>query len=211
MKLYRVLFAVVLVAGATQIAFSQAPAGYDYKAQKAFIPADLGEVFIGMPFREFVKKIDITDAEADTRFENIHLNIAYEKGAIDGLTVRVGGFTREQIKAMSKEVEVAVKDDLGNYTVKEERIDPSKIEGDGFVYAFYIGFKPEFDLRSWVVKTYGDDGEVRKPDDEYHFFDIQWTKRTDDGLAWLIRSFHEGDRRSLQLLGRISGTEWAVD
>ncbi|QQS41279.1 MAG: hypothetical protein IPM63_18275 [Acidobacteriota bacterium] len=211
MKLNRVIFAAVLLAGAAQFVFSQAPAGYSYKAQRAFIPADLGEVYIGMPFRDFVKKIDIRDAEADTRFDYIHLNIAYEKGPIDGLTVRVHGFTREQIKAMSKEVEVTVKGDLGDYTVKEERIDPSKIEGDGFVYAFYIGFKPDFDLKSWVIKTYGNDGEVRKPDGEYHFFDIQWTKKTDDGLDWLIRSFHEGDGRSLQLLGRISGTEWAVD
>ena len=75
----------------------------------------------------------------------------------------------------------------------------------------YVDFKPNFDLKNYTVKTYGTGGEVRKADDQYQLFDIQWTKKTSDGLAWLIRSFHEGDRRSLQLLGRIDGTEWGLD
>jgi hypothetical protein len=86
-----------------------------------------------------------------------------------------------------------------------------KIPAKGFVYAIYIEFKKDFDLKNYAVKTFGTGGDVRKPDDEYHLFDIQWTKKTSDGLTWLVRSFHEGGDRTLQLLGRIDGTDWGLD
>ena len=209
MMRFTLAIAAVFVIALSTAAYSQADGNFNHKAQKDLIPADLGEVFLGMPFAEFVKKIDIAEAEADTRFDFISLNIPISKGSIIGLTVRVAGVERDEIESMTRKVEITEKDDIGGYTRTVERIDPAK--ATGFVYALYIEFDPEFDLRSHVLKTYGDGGDVRKPDDPYHFYDIQWTKKTDDGLTWLIRSFHEGDGRSLQLLGRISGTEWAVD
>ena len=62
-----------------------------------------------------------------------------------------------------------------------------------------------------MLKTFGKNGTVRKSDDKFRFFDIEWTKKTSDNLLWLIRSFHEGEGRNLQLLGRIAGTEWGLD
>lgn len=208
MKFTLAVTAVFVIALSTA-AYSQEEGSFSYREQKKLIPADLGEVFLGMPFAEFVRKIDIAEAEADTRFDFISLNIPFSRGSIVGLTVRVAGVERDEIEAMSRKVEVKEKDEIGEFTRMVERIDPAK--ATGFVYAFYIEFDPEFDLRSYVLKTYGDGGDVREANDPYHFYDIQWTKKTDDGLTWLIRSFHEGDGRSLQLLGRISGTEWAVD
>ena len=203
--------AVALAAIFFQSALGQST-GYSYKAQKAFIPSDLGAVYVGMPFKDFAKAIDISKAEADTRFDFVSLAVPFKKGVIDGLSIRVGGLTRAQIDQMKRTVEEEVKTETGSYTRRIEYIDPSKITGIGFVYAYYIGFSPDFDLKSWVIRTYGADGEVRKPGDEFHFFDVQWNnKKTSDGLVWLIRSFHEDEGKSLQLLGRISGTEWAVD
>ncbi len=190
---------------------AQSRQSYSYEAQKAFIPSELGEVYLGMPFREFVKKIDVSNAEADTRFDFISLEIPFEKGGIRSLSVRIDGVNPDEKKAMRKEVEITVKDEVGEFSRTEERIDPAKVGEHGFVYALYVNFDPEFDLKSYVLKTFGDDGEVRKPDDPYHFYDIQWTTKTSDGLTWLIRSFHEDDERQLQLLGRIPGTEWAID
>ena len=86
-----------------------------------------------------------------------------------------------------------------------------KIPAKGFIYAMFVDFKKDFNLKNYAVKTFGTGGEIRKSDDESHFFDIQWTKKTSDGLTWLIRSFHENDDRTLQLLGRIKGTEWSLD
>ncbi|HUF02731.1 MAG TPA: hypothetical protein VMM38_00995 [Aridibacter sp.] len=139
MKIKRTLLAGAVPLLLAAAAIAQSPGTYRYEAQKAFIPPDLGEVYLGMPFHDFVKKFYIKDAEADTRFEFISLNLPFKKGVVDGLTVRVHGFTREQTTAMSKEAEVTVKTDVGDYTRKEVRIDPSKIDGDGFVYALYIG------------------------------------------------------------------------
>lgn len=205
-SLLAVLYALVVAADA------QAKPAYNYESQKAFIPADLGTFYLGMPLKDFVKQFDITKAEADTRFDFISLNVPFEKGDITGITVQVAGVPRDKTDAMSYSEEVKKKDEDGyEYVAEYERIDPSKVGDEGFVYAIYVSFKPDYDLKSYVLKTYGNDGEVRKPDDEYYFYDIQWTKKTSDGLTWLIRSFHEGDRRSLQLLGRIHGTEWSVD
>ena len=65
----------------------------------------------------------------------------------------------------------------------------------------------EFDLKKYLDGLYGK-GTERTADDPYHFYDTQWVKKTPDGLVTLIRAFHKGDSRDLQLLGRIDGTEW---
>ena len=75
----------------------------------------------------------------------------------------------------------------------------------------YVTFIPKFKLRSYVLKTFGKSGRVHKTDDPDHFYDIEWTKETGDGLKLLIRSFHLADKRELQLLGQIDGTEWGAN
>ena len=209
MKFFLLLAALCLLVAAVQ---AHPKPVYSYEAQKAFIPADLGTFYLGMPFRDFTKQFDISKAEADTRFDFVSLNVPFEKGAITGFTVQIAGIPRDQVDEMSFTEEVKKTDEDGyEYVAEYEHIDPSKVGDQGFVYAIYLNFEKDYGLKTYVLKTYGEGGEVRKPDDEFYFYDIQWTKKTSDGLTWLIRSFHEGDRRSLQLLGRITGTEWALD
>jgi hypothetical protein len=211
MNIERLTVLILLIAALAASVFAQNAAKYNYDAQRAFIPFDLGEIYLGMPFKDFVNKLDITDAEADTRFDFISLNVPFSKGDITAISVRIDGVNPDEKAAMTRKVELTIKDDAGDFTREEDRIDPAKVGDGGFVYALYISFRPGFDLKSYVIKTFGNGGDVRKPDDEYHFYDIQWNKKTDDGLDWLIRSFHEGDDRQLQLLGRIPGTEWGLD
>ena len=181
---------------------------YSYNAQKAFIPADLGKVYLGMPLRDFAKQIDISKAESDYRFSYLELNIPFAKGSVTGLRVRVHGLTPEQLDAMHTEETVKKNGENGDeYEATVKRIKISDIPAEGVVYSMYVSFSEGFDLRKWAEKTYGK-GEVRAKDDEYYFYDQQWAKRSGDGLGWLIRAFYLGKGKSLQLLGRVPGTEW---
>lgn len=193
--------------------FPQTETEFSYEAQKQFIPADLGKIYLGMPFDKFAKQLDLKKAEvSDTRFEWLELSIPLDKGSVENLVVRIHGLTLDEKKNLLKSEMVEKTDDFGDkYEDEIDRLIVDKIPAKGFVYSMYIKFKNEFDLKDYVLKTFGKDGEVRQADVEYHFFDIQWTKKTSDGLDWLIRSFHESDTRILQLLGRIDGTEWALD
>jgi hypothetical protein len=192
---------------------AQQKADFNYKAQKNYIPKELGKVYLGMPFDKFAKEFDLKNAEVgDTRFEWLELKIPLVKGNVENVIVRIHGLTEEDKKAVLKRETVMKKDEAGyEYEDEFDRLLTDKIPAKGFVYAMYIDFKDDFDLKTYVIKTFGKDGEVRKPDDQYRFFDIQWTKKTSDGLTWLIRSFHEGENKSLQLLGRIDGTEWGIE
>lgn len=189
-----------------------AQARYNYAAQKAFIPSELGRVYLGMPFDKFAKEIDLTKAEVgDTRFDWLELTASVAKGNVESITVRIHGLTQDDKAEILKRETVTKKGDSGeSYETDIDRLLVSKLPAKGVVYAMYIEFKKGFDLKTYANKKYGK-GEVRKPNDEYHFFDTQWTKETKDGLQWLIRCFYEGDGRSLQLLGRIPGTEWGLD
>lgn len=187
---------------------AQAKPAYSYSAQKAFIPADLGKVFLGVPLRDFVKQIDISRAESDHRFSYLELNIPFAKGGVTGIRVRVHGLTAEQLEAMHTEETVKKKGDSGDEyeaTVKRPRV--SAIPAEGVVYSMYIEFEEGFDLKSWAEKAYGK-GEVRAANDEFYFYDQQWAKRSGDGLGWLIRAFYVGKGKSLRLLDRVPGTEW---
>ncbi|HMQ03655.1 MAG TPA: hypothetical protein PKD26_07055 [Pyrinomonadaceae bacterium] len=189
------------------LSFGQSVSKYSYQAQKALIPADLGQVYLGMPLKDLAARIDISKAEADDRFEYLQLEIPYEKGSITSLAIRVHGLSEEQTKALLVEESVTKRSSDGtayNETVKRPKT--GSISG-GIVYAMYIEFRKGFDLRSWAEKAYGK-GEIRPKDDPYHFFDQQWMKRSSDGLGWTIRVFYEEEGRTLQLLGRIPGTEW---
>ena len=207
------VFTLFILALSFSFAAAQAKTKFNYAAQKKLIPAELGKVYLGMPFDEFAKQFDLKNAEVgDTRFEWLELTIPVEKDTIQKLTVKIHGLKEDDKKAILRRETVNKKSDDGyEYDEEIDRLLIDKIPAKGFVYAMYVDFKPNFDLKNYAVKTYGAGGEVRQADDQYQLFDIQWTKKTSDGLAWLIRSFHEGDRRSLQLLGRIDGTEWGLD
>lgn len=204
---------LILALMTISMANAQTKAKYNYAAQKKLIPAELGKVYLGMPLNEFAKQFDLSKADVgDTRFDWFVLTIPFQKGNVNELTVKIHGLTQDDKKALLKRETVLRKDVEGNeYEEETDRLILDKISEKGFVYAMYINFKKDFDLKTYVVKTYGKGGEVRKPDDEYHIFDIQWTKKTGDGLDWLIRSFHESDDKTLQLLGRIDGTEWGLE
>ncbi len=195
------------------ISIAQSKQSYNYQAQKKLIPADLGKVYLGMPFDQFAKLHDLKNAEVgDTRFEWLELKLPISGGSVERLTVRIHGLSMDDKKGILKDEVLKIKEDDGFiYEKKVIKLSVNEIPAKGFVYAMYLNFKTDFDQKNFVLKTYGKKGEVRDPNDPYHFFDIQWEKKTSDGLIWLIRSFHEDDKRILQLLGRIAGTEWDVD
>ncbi len=192
--------------------FAQRKAGYSYPAQARFIPKELGRVYLGMTLRELAKQIELKAAEIeDDRFEALAIRVPIGKGNVADIVVMVQGYDIALREAGLRVDTVKRKtNDSEEYEAEVKRPIVEKIPAKAFVYAIYVEFKPEFDLKSYVVRTYGP-GKARSADDPYHFSDIEWTKRTSDGLLWLIRSLHEGDRRTLQLLGRIKGTEWGIE
>ena len=194
-------------------ASAQSKVKYSYAAQKRFIPAELGQVYLGMPFKAFAAKFDLSKANIDdTGRDSLRIEIPLSKGNITSLSVRIYGLTPKDTAQILRKETIDEKDDKGEIEFSREvdRLIVSKIPSKGFVYAMYLDFKPNFDLKTYVIKMYGK-GTVRAKDDGYYFSDIQWTKKTTDGLLWLIRSMHESDSRSLQLLGLIDGTEWGLD
>lgn len=208
MKISRFVSLTILLFFLFSVANAQPKPKFNYLAQKKMIPVDLGQVYLGMPFKQFAAKIPLNDAEADTRFDWLELTVPYKKGNITGLMVRIHGLSAEEKAAIVKPGKVKSRSDDGEeYERDVELLDAAKIPAKGVVYSMYITFKPTFDLKAYGIKTYGG-GEVRKKDDPHHFYDTQWTKKTADGLTWLIRSFYEGEVRYLQLLGRIKDTEW---
>lgn len=193
-------------------AFAQPTAKFNYTAQKAVIPTELGRVYLGMPFDRLAKALDLSKAEVgDTRFDWLEVTIPIAKGSVESVTVRIHGLTEDdKAKVVKRETITRKGEDGKPYEADIDRLLTAKIPANGFVYAMYIGFNRNFDLKTYALKKYGK-GETRKADDPYHFFDTQWTKKTSDGLVWLIRCFYDGDTRNLQLLGRIKSTEWGVD
>lgn len=197
-----------MTALAFSIAVAQPKAKFNYVAQKKLIPVELGQVYLGMPFKSFAAKIPLKDVEADTQFDPLELTIPYNKGNIIGITVRIHGLSEEEKAAIVRPGKVKARDDNGEvYERDGELLDAAKIPAKGIVYAMYISFKQDFDLKTYVTKTYGKPGAIYKKGDNGHFYDYQWTMKTTDGLTWLIRCYFEGSK-SLQLLGRIEGTEW---
>lgn len=207
MKLSKLLLAAVLAVSFSVTIFAQKPK-FNYLAQKKFIPVDLGQVYLGMPLKAFSAKVPMTNVEVDRRFDWLELIIPYKKGNVTGLVVRVHGLSAEEKEALVRPGKVKDKNDLGEeYERETELLDVTKIPAKGFVYAMYISFKDTFNLKTWSTKTFGKPGDIYKKGDNGYFYDYQWTAKTTDGLTWLVRCyFNEG--KSLQLLGRIDGTEW---
>ncbi len=209
------LFTLTLLFLCSAVADAQTKSKFNYAAQKKFIPLELGKIYLGMPFDEFAEQIDLKKAEAgDTSYDWLSLDIPFEKGNIAGITVKIHGLTQDEKMQILFQETVKKKDNFGeDYDAQIERVKTDKIPAKGVVYAMYIFYKKDFDLKNHVVKTFGQPKaeDIYKKGDEYHFYDMQWTKKTSDGLVWLVRSFHDGNAKSLQLLGRIDGTEWGLD
>ena len=91
----KIAFILFILALNFTLAAAQKKAKYNYAAQKNFIPAELGRVYLGMPFNDFARQFDLKNADVgDTRFDWFLLTIPFEKGNIKGLTVKVRGFGR---------------------------------------------------------------------------------------------------------------------
>jgi hypothetical protein len=204
----KLAFASLIVAFVAAASFAQAKPKFTYAAQKKLIPADLGEVYLGMPLKDFAAKIDISKAEADDRFDWLELQIPFVKGNITSLAVRVHGLSEREKAAMIQTVTIKKRGDNGDeYEADIKQLKAGAELSKGFVYSMYIAFKPDFDLKKYLDGLYGK-GSERAADDPYHIYDTQWVKTTTDGLVTLVRAFHKDEKKSLQLLGRIAGTEW---
>lgn len=205
------LFCIAIIVLASAASAQRAPK-YNYEAQKKLLPPELGRIYLGMPLRDLVKQIDLSRADIeDFESQEMTLQIPFDKGNVKGFTAKVAGFPYENRDELLSEATVARKtEEDGEFEIEVKRLILNKIPAGAFVYSFTVFFKPEFDQKAWVTKTYGN-GTVRDPNDRYHFSDIEWGKRTSDGLIWLIRSLHERGERRLMLYGRINGTEWGLD
>lgn len=185
---------------------------YKRAAQAKFIPAELGAVYLGMPLKQFAAKMPVDGAEIDGRFDWLEITVPFKKGNVTGVTVRVHGLNAEEKASLVRKGQVTDKNDLGEtYEREADLLNAAKIPNKGIVYAMYLSFKDDFDLKGWSGRAYGRPGDVYKKGDEYHFYDHQWTRRSGDGLTWLIRAYFDEKGKSLQLLGRIKGTEWDAD
>ena len=203
------VFATLFVLGAlTAAGFAQDGPEYSYEAQAAFIPEELGKVYLGMPFKEFAANFDFAESEiGDTRFGPLPVKMKYEKGPVRSLSFSVHGLTSGQIDALKRPETFRGNDGWESTVV---RLDSAKIPDAGIIYEIVIFYDPEYDLRSYAMKKFGEGADIRKPDDEYHFYDVQWVKKTSDGLQWLIRVFDQ-ESKSITLIGRIDGTPWGLD
>ncbi len=196
-----ILFLVICFSAISQKIFS-------YEKQKSFIPTELGQVYLGMSFKNFTKLVDLKKAEADARFGWLELRIPFKKGNIVELFTKVQGVEEMEQNIFLREEKVMKKSDFdeSEYETMVNRVMTEKVPAASFVYQIDIVFKKGFDLENYAVKKYGKPGDVYKPGDDYHIYDMQWSKKTTDGLVWLIR-YHRSTN-ALQLIGRIDGTEW---
>src|SRR5690242_14537704 len=95
-------------------AIAQSTAKYNYAAQQKFIPGELGSVYLGIDLKAFSQKIKIDAAEVEDRFEELSLDIPYEKGNIKKIIVKFAGLTPEQKEALVKTETITEKGEYGN-------------------------------------------------------------------------------------------------
>jgi len=194
-------------------AFGQMAPEFKYAPQAKLLPSELGRVYLGIRLSDIAKQIDLSKAYVENdRFSELSIEVPFAKANVAGLMLKVAGVPDESRDAMFAPATAKLKyeDGSGEYEADVKRPLIDMMPRDAFVYAIYVSFKPSFDQRAYVKKMYGK-GTERDPKDPYHFSDIEWSKKTSDGLIILIRSLHEDGMRLLQLLGRIKGTEWSID
>jgi hypothetical protein len=187
---------------------AQVKPAYNYARQKQFIPVELGKVYLGMPFADFAKQIDLRNAEVDNRYGWLEATLPYAKGNVESIRFKVHGLEDEDYVMLFKKVTTGKKTESGeDYEVELQMLDVAKIPAKkGIVYEIGLTYKKGFDLKKQAVKMFGATKDVYKSGDPSHIFDMQWTRKTSDGLTWLIRYYEETN--SLMLAGVINQTEW---
>lgn len=179
---------------------------YSYAAQKALIPAELGKVYLGMPLRDFVKNFDLKNNRANIQFEEIKLEIPINKGNIEFIEIKAAGATTEEKQAAVKSVIVKTADGFDDEMLK---IVPEKIPAKAFVYEIYVRYKPNFDIKTFAVKTFGKQFSTDS-NQQNLLYSMQWAKKSSDRLKWLIRAYDGEFPKGLMMAGRIKGTEWEL-
>jgi len=207
-KLFFGLFSFLLIVIGQTTLKAQVKNKYNYASQQKLLPSELGAIFMGMDIKAFSQKIKIATAEVDDKFEELSLEIPFEKRNISKLSVKFMGLTSQQKEALVKTEKVIEKGENGDMEKEVKRISASTLMAAGKLYEISIFYKEGFDLKKYVVEKYGKPDNIYKKGDEYHFFDMQWGKASADKLSWLIR-FH-AETRVLQLAGRIPGSEWSL-
>lgn len=187
----------------------QAQAKYNYQSQQKLLPTELGVVYMGMNLKAFSQKIKIDSAEVEDRFEELALDIPFEKGNIKKLSVKFTGLTAEQKEALVRTEKVTEKGEYGEYEREVKRISLKALVAAGKLYEIDVSYNEGFDLKKYVTTKYGKPSDVYKQGDQYHIFDMQWTKVSADKLTWLIR-YHE-KTKVLQLAGLVPGSEWSMN
>lgn len=188
---------------------AQVKSKYNYASQQKLLPSELGAVFMGMDIRSFSQKIKITTAEVDDQFEELSLEIPFQKAGISKLSVKFMGISGEKKETLVKTEHIVEKGAYGDVEKDVKRVDMSALKAAGQLYEISIFYEEGFNLKKYVLAKYGKPDTEYKKGDEYHFFDMQWGKSSADKLSWLIR-FH-AETRVLQLAGRIPGSEWSLD
>ncbi|MDH3494971.1 MAG: hypothetical protein OEM82_15570, partial [Acidobacteriota bacterium] len=133
-------------------AFLSAQGTFNYAAQKSLIPKDLGKIYLGMTFKELADEIALGKAVVvNHRFEWLELLVPVKGKDVESVRIRIHGLSQEE-KAVMLVSETASD---GDEDEDIERIVVSRIPKSGFVYAMYVEFRPDFNLKSWALRTYG--------------------------------------------------------
>jgi hypothetical protein len=186
-----------------------AQAKYNYAGQKQFIPIELGKVYLGMPFADFARQIALKECDIDNRFEWLECKEPFVKGGVESIVFKVHGLGEDEIAGMLRKVTRPGKMENGDeYEEEVQMLDAAKIpaKNKGIVYQINLQYKKGFDLKKQALKMFGTAKDVHKPGDQFHIYDMQWTKKTTDGLTLLIRFYEETN--ALMLAGIIDKTEW---
>ena len=207
----KLFFLALLAVSAILNADAQSKTKYSYLSQKQNIPVELGKVYLGMPFASFARQVNLKDARVDNRFEWLECTLPFVKGNVVGISFKVSGLAEDDTAKMIHKVTRPGNTENGDeYEEEVQMIDPAKIppKTGGIVYEISVRYKKGFDLKGQALKMFGaaKEKDIYKKGDEFHIFDIQWTKKTSDGLTTLIRYYRETN--SIKLAGIIEKTEW---
>jgi hypothetical protein len=206
-KFFLSLLSLIVFAPIQTVNAQSAPK-YSYQSQQKLIPAELGAIYLGIDLKAFSQKIKLDKAEVDDSFEELRLDIPFEKGNIKRIIVKFIGLTPEQKQALVKTETITEKGEYGNIEREVKRLVTANITAAGKLYEVSFFYKEGYDLKKYVTEKYGKPSDVYKKGDDYHLYDMQWTKISADKLVWLIRYYEETN--ALMLAGRIPGSEWSV-
>jgi len=135
------MLSVIAVASVQTTVHAQAAPKYNYQNQQKLLPAELGTIYMGMDLKAFSQKIKIGTAEVEDRFEELKLDIPFEKGNIKTISVKFTGLTPEQKQALVKTDTVVEKGEYGNYEREVKRLAISNIMAAGKLYEVSIVYK----------------------------------------------------------------------